>query len=401
MTAAPFTRRVFYIPGYDPFPARRYRELYRAEAARQAALSGHRIEVAGSSAQGVWTVASVIEGRPAAARVEVLGWHDIVQASMGRGLWAPWADLARVTLAYVPTGVLRRLARLRKGPVLAGLYPAAMILAQGLTALVAARLAYGIGAMAHPVLGWLLALPAAGAVLDGFRRIDGRLFAHYLIHDLAFTVAERGAYPKVLEGRLADWRAQVADALGQGADEVLVVGHSSGAHLAVSLLADLLRGGQVPKGATLSLLTLGQAIPMVSFLPRAGRLRRDLAHLSAQDRVPWVDVSAPGDGCSFALCDPVAVTGVAPEGKRWPLVLSAAFSQTLSDAAQAQLRWRFFRRHFQYLCAFDRLPPGDPAAYDYFAVTAGPKTLWDRFGGRKPSPARIDVPASGHRGLDA
>jgi hypothetical protein len=164
MTAAPFTRRVFYIPGYDPFPARRYRELYRAEAARQAALSGHRIEVAGSGAPGVWTVASVIEGRPAAARIEVLGWHDIVQASMGRGLWAPWADLARVTLAYVPTGVLRRLARLRKGPVLAGLYPAAMILAQGLTALVAARLG---------LWDWGAVASRSGLALGAARRLGG------------------------------------------------------------------------------------------------------------------------------------------------------------------------------------------------------------------------------------
>ncbi len=36
-------RRVFYIPGYDPFHPRRYRELYRKEAAAQAAVSGYTI----------------------------------------------------------------------------------------------------------------------------------------------------------------------------------------------------------------------------------------------------------------------------------------------------------------------------------------------------------------------
>ena len=179
-----------------------------------------------------------------------------------------------------------------------------------------------------------------------------------------------------------------------------MVGHSSGAHLAVSLVADLVREGAPDGGAVLSLLTLGQAIPMVSVLPRAGRLRGDLALMAGQTRVPWVDVSAPGDGCSFALCDPPAVTGVAPPGARWPLVLSAAFSHTLSDAARARMRWRFFRRHFQYLCAFDRLPPGDPSAYDYFAVTAGPLTLWQRFGGRHPSPSRITRVVSRHRDVE-
>lgn len=31
-------RRVFYIPGYDPFHPRRYRELYRRQGALQAEI---------------------------------------------------------------------------------------------------------------------------------------------------------------------------------------------------------------------------------------------------------------------------------------------------------------------------------------------------------------------------
>ena len=38
-------RKVFYIPGYDPFPARRYRELYRSEGAKQAEISGYGLQV--------------------------------------------------------------------------------------------------------------------------------------------------------------------------------------------------------------------------------------------------------------------------------------------------------------------------------------------------------------------
>jgi hypothetical protein len=150
----------------------------------------------------------------------------------------------------------------------------------------------------------------------------------------------------------------------------------------------------VPDGPALSLLTLGHVVPMVSFLPKAARLRRDLHDLSLKERITWVDVTAPGDGCAFALCDPVAVTGVAPEGKRWPLVISAAFTQTLSSQRWKELRWKFFRLHFQYLCAFDR--PGD---YDYFQITAGPMTLGARYAGRKPSASRIEVARSGHRSM--
>jgi hypothetical protein len=139
---------------------------------------------------------------------------------------------------------------------------------------------------------------------------------------------------------------------------------------------------------------------MVSFLPRADRLRADLHYLAAREELTWIDVTAPGDGCAFALCDPVAVTGVSPPGKRWPLVVSAAFTQTLRPETWARLRWRFFRLHFQYLCAFDNLP-GTPADYDYFAITAGPRTLADRFAGRAPSKSRIEKAASRYTSMAA
>src|SRR6056297_2410806 len=374
-------RRVFYVPGFDPLGPRRYRELYRSQAATQARISGHSIVVRGAGPAG-WEVSARIEGRSVTARVEVLGWHDLVRGALAGGIGASYARLARTAWIYLRSGALPRLARLRRGPVIAGAYPAVMLLAQ---ALVAGLLALGLwavltpvlepalGAMLAPapaaamarVLAGLAALLAIPVALQAFARADGRLLAHYLMADFAFAAAHRGAYGPALEARLAAFRGRVAAALAEeGCDEVLVVGHSSGAHLAVSLVADLLRAGQVrQEGPALALLTLGQAIPMISFLPRAGRLRADLRLLAAEPRIAWVDVTAPGDGASFALCDPVAVSGVAPAQARWPLVLSAAFRRTLSPRAWAALRWRFHRRHFQYLMAFDR-----PGSYDYFAI---------------------------------
>jgi len=187
------------------------------------------------------------------------------------------------------------------------------------------------------------------------------------------------------------FRARLRAALDSGVDEVLVVGHSSGVHLGVSLLADALRAG-VPARPVLAFLSLGQAVPMASFLPGARRLRADLRYLSERADVAWIDVTAPSDGCSFALCDPVAVSGVATRAQRWPLIISAAFSQTLSPERWNALKRRYFRLHFQYLCAFDR--PGD---YDYFQITAGPISLRKRFRGRRPSANRITRVHNPHR----
>ncbi len=397
-------RRVFYIPGYDPFHPRRYRELYRKESAVQARISGYRIGQSPGRPGGAygWHVTAEIEGGRVEADIEVLVWSDIVRASMSNSIAATYGQLARTAWTYIASGALRRLMWLRKGPVIAALYPVAMLLAQLLAALAAGVLlarwvAAGVAALLtlpgwlDAALGWGVFAAVAVAVLRWFRARDGQVYAYYLMHDFAYAARLGGANPPELEERMALFGDRIADALRDPAvDEVLVVGHSSGAHLGVSVLADLVRDGRVPRdGPALGFLSLGQVVPMVSFLKRAHRLRADLAYLSTRDELAWVDVTAPGDGCSFALCDPVAVSGVAPKVRRWPLVISAAFTHTLSPARWKQLRWRFFRLHFQYLCAFDR--PGD---YDYFRITAGPQTLAARYAGRKPSASRIDVAAS-------
>ncbi|MBZ8119077.1 hypothetical protein KUD11_10510 [Roseovarius sp. LXJ103] len=398
------TRRVFYIPGYDPIHPRRYRELYRKESAAQAAISGYEIALSarqGGSTYG-WHVEAQIEGASVRSEVDVLIWSDIVRGSMSNSIPATYLQLIRTAWAYISTGALFRLMRLRKGPVIAALYPVAFLLLQlalavlaGITALrLCARASDMIGEAAALGIGAALGLVAFAGVLRWFKAKDAKFFAYYLMHDFAYSARYGGANPPELEARMDEMRAQIAAALAEDVDEVLIVGHSSGAHLAVSILADMIRAGLPGAAPRLSFLSLGQVVPMVSFLPRAVRLRTDLAYLSAREEITWVDVTAPGDGCAFALCDPVAVTGVAPADKRWPLVISAAFTQTLSPARWRALRWRFFRLHFQYLCAFDR--PGD---YDYFRITAGPKTLGERFQVRAPSKSRLEKPVNRFRSM--
>ncbi|MEO5619708.1 MAG: hypothetical protein ABIQ85_02210 [Cypionkella sp.] len=392
--SAQFRRRVFYIPGYDPIHPRRYRELYRKEGGDQARISGYQLDLKPRSVKGRygWHVSTQIEGQRSAADIEVLVWSDIVKTSMDRGIPGTYLQLCRTAWAYIGSGALFRLMRLRKGPMIAALYPIVFLIVQ---LALACLCGWGLGLLVgqlHPLLGWIAGVVLIWEMLRAFKRWDNKVFAYYLMHDYAYSAQFKGANPPELEARMADFAVVIRSALTEGYDEVLVVGHSSGAHLAVSILSDLLRAGLPEAAGRLAFLSLGQVVPMVSFLPEARRLRGDLAYLSAQDRVPWVDVTAPGDGCAFALCDPVAVSGVAPKGKRWPLVVSAAFTQTLSPARWAELRWRFFRLHFQYLCAFDR--PGD---YDYFQITAGPLSLEDRYRHRSASKSRIETPLSGYR----
>lgn len=398
----PFRRRVFYLPGYDPIPPRRYRQIYHREGTDQARISGYHLTFGQRRDRTGfgWGVDGTFGDCATETEFEVLVWGDIVQRSMGQSILATYGQLWRTAWIYIGSGALFRLMRLRRGPVIAALYPVVMLILQLLIAVtIGVVLAAFVGILAARVThwGWLLALPVLAAgiwvVLRYWQKIDGKLFAYYLMHDYAYTAALDGAYPTELETRIAYFRDRVQQALAGDWDEVLVVGHSSGAYLAVSVLADLLRsadgGADAPTRPALSLLTLGHVVPMASFLPKADRLRADLRFLSARRDLAWVDVTAPGDPCSFGTCDPVAVSGVAPADQRLPLVLSASFTQTLSPEKRKALRWHWFRLHFQYLHAFDR-----PREYDYFAITAGPTTLGARYAGRDHTPERITTPAN-------
>lgn len=349
-----------------------------------------------------WHVDATVEGAEVSADLEVLYWADIVRKGMAAGVLATYAQLARTAWIYIGSGALFRLMRLRKGPVIAALYPVVILLTQAIVAVILAAILLGVTGRLLEIIdvpsvlssgvGTLAGLAGAAVFLRWCARRD-HVLAWYLMKDYAFSSSLRGAYPPEQEARMHEFADRIAAVLAGDADEVLVVGHSSGAYIAVSVLADLIRADRVPNdGPTLSLLTLGHVVPMVSFLPDATRLRADLAFMAAQD-VPWVDVTAPSDGCAFALCDPVAVSGVAPADKKWPLVISAAFTQTLSSARQKALKWQLFELHFQYLNAFDALPD-TPDAFDYFRITAGPMTLADRFATRAPSKSRIETPVN-------
>ena len=376
-------------------PPRRYRELYRVEGKKQAEISGYDLSIKGSTGQNEryhWTVNTHIDDAETDTRIEFLLWNDIVFDSMRNSIPQTYWLLLRTLWLYVSSGALGALRRLRRAPILAAMYPVIVLLGQ---IVFSAALGKVLGDAVGGAVGFVLGLGLFYLMLVLFRRMDKHFFAYYLLHDFAFWAQDGGAMPEVLGGRVHKFCDRICEALDSDVDEVLIVGHSSGAHLAVVLAAEVLRRrSDAPK---LALLTLGQAIPVTSFLPSAWDLRRDLQQISMREDVKWLDVSAPGDGACFALSDPVAVSGAASGARKYgPTVISAAFSQTLSIETQRATRWKFFRRHIQYLCAFDY-----PVEYDYFKITAGPVSLKARFAHRSSTASVVEKVYSPHTSIEA
>ena len=236
-------RRVFYIPGYDPIHPRRYRELYRKESGAQAAISGYEITLSPKTTKGPygWHVSAIVDGQETQTDVEALVWSDIVRDSMSHTIPATYSAMLRTAWAYIGSGALWRLMRLRKGPVIAALYPVLMLIVQALLALGAAwGVMRGVSLLLGfvpelaglgPYVGLVLGLGVAWGLLAWFKKQDAKFFVYYLMHDYSYSARHSGANPPELEARMAEFGAAIAEALTQDFDEVLVVGHSSGAHL--------------------------------------------------------------------------------------------------------------------------------------------------------------------------
>ena len=218
-----------------------------------------------------------------------------------------------------------------------------------------------------------------------------RIHFTWLLRLVRFTHLQCTGRVPELEARLEAFAERIHAALqpahGEPApDEVLVVGHSVGATLAVSVLARLLERqaaagsaasdapGAAPRPPQPVLLSLGHCLPLMTSLSPAARERQDLARVAASP-ITWLDVSAPIDWAAFPAVDPVAGAGLPAAAPGWhPMLLSPRFHQLFGPQAYARLKRNRFQVHLQYLMAAER-----PGRYDYFAVTAGPLTLRERF----------------------
>ncbi len=374
-------RHVVYLPGYDPESNKRYRALFARELSRYAKrfdLGSRTVTRAETRHDGLvqtWTVEAGQPGTETRTTYDVLLWDDLVRADFQRPLLASMALLTAGILHTFATGKLFRLYALnwKYGNVI--LYPFGMTV---ILAALAALLGTGV---AHLLAGWLPglaagtigALAALGLVLAAIPLLD-RIFLRQLINDWVFNWQHSIGRRQDYEARLDLFADHVTAICRAGeVDEVLIVGHSSGALTAVEVAARVLERG-LPDGPRLSLLTLGSGLPLVAINQRARQTRADVMRLVGSDRLVWADYQAPQDWMNFPGFNPARDLGETPAGPvRNPLIRSTKFRDIIVPDVYRRISFRPFRMHFQFLMANDL-----PGEYDFFALTLGPQALRDR-----------------------
>ena len=379
-------RLVFYCHGYDPEADTRYRRLFVTAFSQLSRRFGVERTI-GSQAHDPdipavwWTVRAGARSWRTETRYEVLRWDDLVKRDFSRGWLSRIPLLGRAMGEALRGGVMQRLFRVNWQFALFVIYPWAALLAViggglllGWTLASLLALLLPLGETAKLVLA---AASAVGVLHVAGQRIR-KAYVYHLLDGWVFSWQQASGRHPDIDARVDGFARHVVAAVRDSdADEVLIVGHSTGTTIAVEVAARALaldpEFGR--RGPPVALLTIGSCLPIVSFVRTADRLRRDIAALVTTPRLLWVEYQAPQDVLNAFGFEPVRDLkldiGAAPQ--RNPRIRSARFKETLLPSTYRKIRWNFFRVHFHFLMANEL-----PGEYDYLMIACGPVLLADR-----------------------
>lgn len=371
-------RRVYYLAGFDTRSARAYHQLYRDEAARQQRVNGCRYDVGDSRPSGEHATCWRVRQRGAPGgdvdlEYVFLAWNDVVHAYWPRSVARLATRVPAVYRELAGNGLLAATRRLSRPFFWMMMLP----LLYTLAALLAGLLA-GAAALAGATLAGLVPpLAAAAAALAAAAGLGGGLWlaehqrVYWLLRAWIFMLAwGRGEVPALAPRWEAFARRIDDDQRTDPVDETLIVGHSAGAMVAISV-AERWLALQPPGGADprVKLMTIGNATPLLGLIPQAEGFREQIRRLG-RSSLTWVDWTAPTDPLCYALVTPFDGCGIALPPRPGYRAASSRFDRMVDPDAYRRMRRDFFRIHFQYLHASDR-----PVANDYFSLTAGPRPL--------------------------
>jgi hypothetical protein len=379
-------RLLIYVQGYDPRGLAEYYRMFRREYRRTCELYGLSGKVSRAENDPerfitTWNVTTRGDGWQVATRYMFLRWEDIIRKDFARPAWWKIVNMYRVYALSLMSGVVTRIVKAHWRFGLFTLYPLALMTLWLLLGAVAGVLAVKLLLMlgAPPVVarfvGIITGIGSFGSLLW---LTEAKTYLLYLCDDSASTYQFAHRQRPDWEQRMETFAGYVVDAVRQSdADEVVIVGHSSGSFLAIDVLdRGLARDPALGRhGPKVALLTVGANLPIVGFHTKAQWFRDWLRRLAVEPHIAWVDYQSRHDIMNFWPFDPIAGHGIAlgPE-RRNPLVVAVSFRDLWIPAEFNRKRWSFFRAHFQFLHANDR--PG--AAYDYYMICCGPFDLSTR-----------------------
>jgi hypothetical protein len=378
-------RHIIYIQGYDPRGLAQYYRMFRTELRKfgrlyQLSATISRPKVAADDEIASWTIETKADDWQTHTNYDFLQFEDFIQRDLASPIWHTVFHAAWIYWRVVFNGTMARFTRANWRFATFITYPHFVLL---LEALGAAGIAFvfekGLNAIGIPDLFSIAAATAIFVALVGtvLKYTENSTYVLYLLSDWIwtweFSHRQRPEWDQRID-RFAQHLVEVARS--SKADEIVIVGHSSGSFLGTELLARALKLDPAlgRHGPRIVLLTIGGNFPIVGFHAAAQDFRDHLRQLAVEPSIDWIDCQARKDVMNFYQFDPIKGHGIdVGSAGRNPIIVPVRFRDIVKPDHYDSFRWQFFRVHFQFVMANER-----PNAYDFFMIVCGPIPLGER-----------------------
>jgi hypothetical protein len=378
-------RHIIYVQGYDPRGLAQYYRMFRTELRKfgrlyQLTATISRPQSAPDGETASWTIETEAGDWQTRASYDFLRFEDLIQRDLAAPIWRTVLQAIWIYWRLVFSGTIARFWRAHWRFATFITYPHVVLLVEALCALgIAFAFENGLQALGIPdplriAAATALFLAVLGATL---KYTENRTYLLYLLSDTIwtweFSHRQRPEWDERID-RFAQYLANVART--SDAEEIVVVGHSSGSFLGTEILARALKLDPAlgRHGPRIILLTIGGNFPIVGFHAVSKDFRDHLRQLAVESSIDWIDCQSRKDVMNFYPFDPIAGHGIdVGASRRNPTIVPVRFREIIKPEHYNLFRWKFFRVHFQFVMANEL-----PHAYDFFMIVCGPIPLSER-----------------------
>jgi hypothetical protein len=378
-------RHIIYVQGYDPRGLAQYYRMFRTELRKfgrlyQLTATISRPQSAPDGETASWTIETRADDWQTRTAYDFLRWEDLIQRDLAAPIWRTVLHAMLIYWRLVFGGTFARFWRAHWRFATFISYPHFVLFLEALLSLgIAFAVAKGLEALGipRPVSIAAAAIVFLATLRTLLKHTENRTYLRYLLSDTIWTWEFAHRRRPDWDQRIDRFAQHLANvARSSDAEEIVVVGHSSGSFLGAEILARALKLDPAlgRHGPRIVLLTIGGNFPIVGFHAASQDFRDHLRLLAIEPSIDWIDCQSRKDVMNFYPFDPIAGHGIeAGASRRNPTIVPVRFREIIKPEHYNLFRWKFFRVHFQFVMANER-----PHAYDFFMIVCGPIPLSER-----------------------